>query len=286
MASFKRAAALSPRLSQRSKALRIGQYEVNRIRENLLGKGGFGVVWKGTDVYTQKTVAVKILDKHRIRDKYVERELDVMRSCDHENIVKLYNCVKDDTSVYIIMEYCDCNDLDHFMRYRDLPFAPCLRIMQDSAAAIKYLHEEKKIIHRDIKAENILVHSGVTGLSIKITDFGLSRFVSRLSSLNAATGKMGTVLWMAPEIKQNKRICGYSMAVDIFSLGMVFLAILMHQPRERLSPFTGMHDDYFCIFDHKRSSLSLFKCYVMLFVSSSADKRLPLDLIALLFVFS
>ena len=98
-------------------------YEVNCIDENELGKGGFGVVWKGSDIYTKKPVAVKQLSK-KIEgiSEFIERELLFLRECKHGNIIKLFEKVEDDKSHFIIMEYCNKGDLDEFMKDRDVHF--------------------------------------------------------------------------------------------------------------------------------------------------------------------
>ena len=213
-------------------------YEVNCINDNELGKGGFSVVWKGTDVRTNDPVAVKQLSKktHRIGE-FVNRELLFLKECKHENVVKLFEKVEDDKSYFIIMEHCNKGDLDEFMKDRNVRVEECFGYMKDVTTVVKFLHG-KGVCHRDIKPTNILMKDDGDGCYAKLADFGLARELGS-SSGATATAKTGTLHWMAPEIPVTRVKCRYGLAVDIFSLGLVFLALVLHKAGQRLEAFTG-----------------------------------------------
>ena len=219
----------------------LGNYQVNCIDENELGKGGYGVVWKGSHVRTEKPVAVKQLSKKTPRiTEFIQRELRLLREYEHDNIVKLLKEVDDGKSHFIIMEYCNKGDLDEFMKDRDVHFEECLGYMKDVATAVKFLHG-KNVCHRDIKPQNILMKDDGNGCFAKLADFGLAREINGSSSGASATGKTGTLSWMAPEICAiGVSRCRYGLAVDIFSLGLVFLALVLHKAGEHLRAFTGI----------------------------------------------
>ena len=225
----------------------LEHYKVKFTDENELGKGGFGVVWKGSDVRTKKPVAVKQLSKNTPGiTVFIKRELRVLGECEHANIVKLLEKVEDDKSYFIIMEYCNKGDLDTFMKDRNVHFEECLGYMKDVATAVKSLHD-KNVCHRDIKPTNILIKDDGDGSFAKLADFGLAREFDGSSSGASATGKTGTLSWMAPEIPATRVRGNYGLAVDIFSLGLVFLAIVLHKAGERLKAFTGIRISLFCI---------------------------------------
>ena len=222
-------------------------YEVNCIDENELGKGGFGVVWKGSDVRTKKPVAVKqVSKKTQGISEFLKRELFFLGECKHDNIVKLFEKAEDDKSYFIIMEYCNKGDLDEFMKDRNVCFEECLGYMKNVATAVKFLHG-KGVCHRDIKPTNILMKDDGDGSFAKLADFGLAREFDESSSGASATVRTGTIHWMAPEIPVTGARCKYGLAVDIFSLGLVFLALVLHKAGERLQAFTGICVSQFCI---------------------------------------
>ena len=121
-----------------------------------------------------------------------------------------------------------------------------LGYMTDVAIAVKFLHG-KGVCHRDIKPTNILMKDDGDGSFAKLADFGLAREFDKSSSGATATARTGTIHWMAPEIPVTRVRCKYGLAVDIFSLGLLFLALVLHKAGERLEAFTGICVSQFCI---------------------------------------
>ena len=223
--------------------LKLGEYcEVDYTKP--LGEGGFGRVWYGTIVHTKKPVAVKqLLKTTEGIILLVERELCFLKDCSHKNVVKFFERAEDEKYFYFIMELCCHGDLDNFMIDKHVCYKECLAYMGDITCGVHYLHEQD-VCHRDIKPSNILMADNGDGCrpTAKLADFGLSRVLSDSSSGNSATAKTGTPSWMAPEISVTRGVsCSYTLAVDIFSLGLLFLALVTHEIGKRLTAFTGMY---------------------------------------------
>ena len=208
--------------------LRLGNYEVVRSRQNLLGRGGFGRVYLGKHIETGDDVAVKEVE---ITDKtwtFIQRELSYMNTCKHDNIVLLFDTKKTTHSAYIIMEYCQHGNINQFMQKHEMSFEKCTSFMKNMADAVGYLHCDKQICHRDIKPDNVLVSNDLQ--SSKLADFGLVRVYAGSSS--GATGSgVGTDGWLAPEVlPDDEGRSTSSFPADIFSLGLLFLAMLLSLP--------------------------------------------------------
>ena len=230
-------------------------FEIKRKRENVLGKGGFGVVWRGVDKRNNKAVAVKVVPRKPETQRISERELRFLRECNHPNIIKLIDFDKDNSSFFFILEFCTKGNLDEFVKDRDIDFRVCLRYMLNISSGLKFMHSQG-IGHRDIKPTNVLVKNDQC---LGLADFGLSRELSDSTSASA-TGGVGSLSWMAPEvliaqdtetstaedaatstIKRAAHRHKYGLSIDIFSLGLLFLSLLTHRQGMHLTPHTGMH---------------------------------------------
>ena len=222
--------------------LDLGNYVVERSRQNCLGKGGFGRVFKGHRKETEEVVAVKEIERNNSTQKFIARELSFMRICTHENIVRFIDVKETPNFVFIIMEYCPQGNMNKFMLENEISFEKCTAFMMNVTDAIGYLHNEKDICHRDVKPDNVLVTN--SGQCAKLADFGLARLFA--SSASAATGTgVGTQGWLAPETlkgdDEDDR-SRFSPQSDIFSLGLLFLAMLLALPgKAHLLPYTGMY---------------------------------------------
>ena len=146
------------------------------IKLDKLGKGGFGSVFQVTDKLTNETLAMKEIETDKLRPDLLKAEIDVLRDCVHENIVRYHHHIFEKDTVYILMELCPRGDLraaivaqkktGQFFSEEQL-----LSWFFQMFNGTVYLHI-KKIIHRDIKPRNILISAEGT---IKLTDFGLSK---------------------------------------------------------------------------------------------------------------
>jgi len=152
-------------------------------------------------------------------------EASVMKSIEHENIVKVLDVYEDVHKVWMVIEYLEGGDL--FTRIRDnsaLDENLCRKWFSQILNAVGHLHS-KNIVHRDLKPENILLSSSEeddNNVILKVTDFNLSRFVSEES-----LGKtiVGTPMYLAPEIA-NPLVIGYTHLVDCWSLGCILYVML------------------------------------------------------------
>jgi len=197
------------------------------IEQIVLGEGAVGLVKRGIEKSTYKKVAIKIIKKSKslsvVND--LTYEASVMKSIEHENIVKVLDVYEDVHKVWMVIEYLEGGDL--FTRIRDnsaLDENLCRKWFSQILNAVGHLHS-KNIVHRDLKPENILLSSSEeddNNVILKVTDFNLSRFVSEES-----LGKtiVGTPMYLAPEIA-NPLVIGYTHLVDCWSLGCILYVML------------------------------------------------------------
>ena len=207
-------------------------YAFERKEENVLGAGGYGTIWKGEDERNEP-VAVKQVRLNNKTQKFLDRELKFLQGCDHKHVLKLHEYHTEDNLVYFILELCDGN-LDEIVKDMDVDFHTCLSHMRDISDGIKYLHS-KRIVHRDLKPENVLVKDDI----IKLADFGLSKELCQSFTPDWAT-RVGTPGWMAPEFCIVEGTSEDDLSVDVFSLALLVLSLLNHQPGKHLQPHTGM----------------------------------------------
>jgi len=151
-------------------------------------------------------------------------EIDIQAEIDHPNIIKLFEVYETDDHIYLILELMKGGEL--FDRIVDLEFfteKEAKEVILPIIDAVNYCHE-LDIIHRDLKPENLLYESEDEGALIKISDFGLARF---LSASNFATTACGTPGYVAPEILMSKK---YGKEVDVWSIGIIMYILLCGYP--------------------------------------------------------
>ncbi|XP_035468175.1 serine/threonine-protein kinase tousled-like 2 isoform X2 [Scophthalmus maximus] len=206
---------------------------------HLLGRGGFSEVFKAFDLTEQRYVAIKIHqlnknwreEKKENYHKHACREYRIHKELDHPRIVKLYDYFSlDKDSFCTVLEYCEGNDLDFYLKQNKLMTEKEGRsIVMQIVNALKYLNQIRPpIIHYDLKPGNILLVNGTACGEIKITDFGLSKIMDD-DSYNSADGMeltsqgAGTYWYLPPECfvvgKEPPKI---SNKVDVWSVGVIF----------------------------------------------------------------
>ncbi|XP_074316572.1 cysteine-rich receptor-like protein kinase 10 [Silene latifolia] len=193
---------------------------------NLLGRGGFGPVYKGF-IPDGREIAVKKLSVYS-RQGLTEftNEVKLLLRTQHKNLVTLLGCCIDGDEKMLVYEYLPNKSLDYFLFNKDksvaLDWAKRYRIIIGIARGLLYLHEEapERIIHRDVKASNILLDKD---LNPKISDFGLARLFPG-DGTHLDTFKIsGTYGYMAPEYAMH----GYlSVKSDVFSFGILMLELV------------------------------------------------------------
>jgi serine/threonine protein kinase len=207
---------------------RLGHYEVLEV----LGRGGFGIVYRAFDDVLQRVVAVKVLaPSMAVTSPARKRFLREARSAariQHENVVRIIEVVEQPLP-YLVMEFVRGETLQQRLdRTGPLEVPEVLRIGRQVAAGLEAAHATG-LIHRDIKPSNILI-GGPDG-QVKITDFGLARAADD-ASLTRSGIVAGTPMYMAPEQARGETL---DHRADLFSLGSVLYAMLTGRPPFRAS---------------------------------------------------
>src|SRR5262245_28557486 len=203
---------------------RIGHYEVLEV----LGRGGFGIVFRAIDDVLQRVVAVKVLAPSLAatspaRKRFL-REARSAAPIQHENVVRVFE-TGEEPLPYLVMEFVPGETLqDRLDRTGPLEVPEALAVARQIAEGLAAAHE-KGLIHRDIKPSNILIDSGPQQ-QVKITDFGLARAADDASLTHSGT-VAGTPMYMAPEQAKGVALDHRS---DLFSLGSVMYAMLTGRP--------------------------------------------------------
>jgi serine/threonine-protein kinase len=211
--------AQSDDFSRLAEAL-AGQYEL--LRE--IGRGGMGVVYLARDVRLDRRVAIKTLPPHLANDPIVRerflREARTAGGLSHQNIVPIHRADEIAGHVFFVMGYVDGDSMAQRIRALGrLDEREAVRELRDVALALDYAHAHG-VIHRDVKAENILVERA-SGRAL-VTDFGIAR-LAEAAPLTATGQVLGTVYYLSPEQVAGEAVDARS---DIYSLGDAgFLAL-------------------------------------------------------------
>ncbi|KAG2689601.1 hypothetical protein I3760_09G146500 [Carya illinoinensis] len=198
------------------------------IPSNKLGEGGFGPVYKGT-LSDGRVVAVKQLSvaSHQGKSQFIA-EIATISSVQHRNLVKLYGCCIEGDKRLLVYEYLENRSLDQALFGKNdlnLDWSTRFSICIGTARGLAYLHEESRprIVHRDVKASNILLDAE---LCPKISDFGLAKLYDEKIT-HISTRVAGTIGYLAPEYAMRGHL---TEKADVFGFGVVALEILSGRP--------------------------------------------------------
>ncbi|XP_077251094.1 putative LRR receptor-like serine/threonine-protein kinase At1g07650 [Tasmannia lanceolata] len=233
--------------------LQTGSFTLRQIKaatnnfdiSNKIGEGGFGPVYKGL-LSDGTIIAVKQLSPKSSQGKHeFINEIGMISSLQHPNLVKLYGCCIEGNQLLVVYEYMENNSLARALfGNRDcqlkLDWVTRHRICVGIARGLAFLHEESrmKIVHRDIKATNILLDEN---LNAKISDFGLAKLREE-EKTHISTRIAGTIGYMAPEYA----LRGYlTEKADVYSFGVVALEIVSGTRNTNYTP----EDDHFYLLD-------------------------------------
>jgi len=195
---------------------------------NLLGKGGYGSVYKGT-LTDGSVVAVKQLSEtsHQGKKQFIT-EIETISQVQHRNLVKLYGCCLEGNRPLLVYEYLDNGSLDKALfgnETLNLDWPARFEICLGIARGLAYLHEESsiRVVHRDIKASNVLLDAN---LNSKISDFGLAKLYD-YKNTHVSTKVAGTFGYLAPEYAMRGLM---TEKVDVFAFGVVTLETIAGRP--------------------------------------------------------
>ncbi|MEE3717080.1 serine/threonine-protein kinase [Tumidithrix elongata RA019] len=195
----------------------------------LVGRGQFGRVLCARNRETKNLVALKELEQKRFPTSKLLRELRFLISLQHPNIVSCMSLVHSKNCRYLVMEYCASGTLRELIDHHyQLTPQQCIDLVIDILLGLEHAHNAK-IIHCDLKPENVLLTLTANGWQAKLSDFGIARLSQEMSEENGA-GNTGSPGYMAPE-----RFYGqFSIASDIYAVGIILYELLL---KDR--PFTG-----------------------------------------------
>lgn len=251
---------------------------------NKIGKGSFAKVSKGVNIATNVEVAIKHIDSRILRDErtrdYMLREMELMKQLNHPNIVYLYDSMIVGPDIYMIFEYCSEGDLDHYLKImpgNKISENQARYFVQQLVSGMEYLHQNK-IIHRDIKPQNILLYKieEPTGLLIlKLADFGFAKELKDISEMSQTL--CGTPLYMAPEIFRGNP---YSSKADLWSLGVIIFEMVTGSYPFQIKSYSQLAsqtNQTFVISSEIEHSLT-FNCLHLIkgLIQKDPDKRLSL----------
>jgi polo-like kinase 1 len=189
------------------------------IKGEKIGKGGFSTCYKLYNVQDKKIYAAKEIIKDKSSYDRIKNEIDIYEYLKHDNIVnQKEHFIYNDTQ-YLIFEFCENRDLSYLIdKRKKLKEIEVQYYITQLIQALIHLHD-RNIVHRDLKLGNIFL----TGkMELKLGDFGLAK---KLSFRDEKISEMvGTPAYMAPEILENK---GYSLEVDIWSLGVIMYYLII-----------------------------------------------------------
>lgn len=195
----------------------IGKYRLLKT----IGKGNFAKVKLAKHIPTGKEVAIKIIDKTQLNPGSLQklfREVRIMKTVDHPNIVKLFQVIETEKTLYLVMEYASGGEVfDYLVLHGRMKEKEARAKFRQIVSAVQYCHQ-KKIIHRDLKAENLLLDSE---MNIKIADFGFSNEFIPGNKLDTFCGSPP---YAAPELFQGKKYDGPE--VDVWSLGVILYTLV------------------------------------------------------------
>lgn len=198
--------------------VKIGHYTLG----NTLGIGTFGKVKIGEHQLTKHKVAVKILNRQKIKSldvvSKIRREIQNLKLFRHPHIIKLYQVISTPTDIFMIMEYVSGGELfDYIVKNGKLQEHEARRFFQQIISGVDYCHRHM-IVHRDLKPENLLLDHN---MHVKIADFGLSNMMLDGEFLRTSCGSPN---YAAPEVISGKLYAGPE--VDIWSCGVILYALL------------------------------------------------------------
>ncbi|KAK7349364.1 hypothetical protein VNO77_06679 [Canavalia gladiata] len=196
-----------------------------------IGSGSFAVVWRSRHRHTGLEVAIKEINitqlTPKVRDNLL-KEISILSTVHHPNIIRLFEAIQTNDRIYLVLEYCGGGDLAAYIHLHGKVSEPVARhFMRQLAAGLQVL-QEKNLIHRDLKPQNLLLATTAAMPIMKIGDFGFAR---SLTPQGLADTLCGSPYYMAPEIIESRK---YDAKADLWSVGAILYQLVIGRP-----PFDG-----------------------------------------------
>ncbi|XP_032380668.1 MAP/microtubule affinity-regulating kinase 3a isoform X18 [Etheostoma spectabile] len=205
------------RSSEEPQQPHVGNYRLLKT----IGKGNFAKVKLARHILTGREVAIKIIDKTQLNPNSLQklfREVRIMKILNHPNIVKLFEVIETERTLYLVMEYASGGEVfDYLVAHGRMKEKEARAKFRQIVSAVQYCHQ-KHIVHRDLKAENLLLDAD---MNIKIADFGFSNEFTMGNKLDTFCGSPP---YAAPELFQGKKYDGPE--VDVWSLGVILYTLV------------------------------------------------------------
>ena len=217
----------------------VGNPDIYYKKLKDLGSGSYGTVYMARNTVTDNIVAIKIIEKvqdNMIDDMEIQNEINILKTLSHPNIVKIYEFFDSPLNYYIVTEYCKKGELFSYIKneYQEQQLSV---LFYQVFSGLVYLHE-KKILHRDLKLENIMVSeiekdiiTGEEYFWVKIIDFGTAKIFEKNRVEKAV---IGSSYYIAPEVLNQR----YNEKCDTWSIGVILYMTLVGS-----APFDGKTDD-------------------------------------------
>ncbi|XP_035841207.1 probable LRR receptor-like serine/threonine-protein kinase At1g07650 isoform X3 [Helianthus annuus] len=245
--------AISMELDLRGLDLNTGIFTYRQIKaatnnfadSNKLGEGGFGSVYKGTLLDGTLIAVKKLSSKSNQGNREFVNEVGMIAGIQHPNVVRLHGCCVERNQLLLVYEYMENNSLAHalFGNHKskmEIDFPTRQRICIGIAKGLKFLHEDSvlRMVHRDIKATNVLLDSDLTP---KISDFGLAKLNEEENS-HITTRVAGTIGYMAPEYALRGHL---TYKADVYSFGVLLLEVVAGKINTKHHPT----EEFICLVD-------------------------------------
>ena len=225
-------------ISQIKKSMDIRNFSDFYEIKEFINEGKNNSVNRGIKKDTGELVTVKTIKKSedtKKEEELVHYEIDILKFCQHKNIVQLIDYFETLNEIIIVLKYIEGNTLGYYLKEKNfnLTEMEVANIIQQIAFGVEYLHKFG-IVHRDLKPDNIMIITKKEDNNIIITimDFGFSKIVSKEEKLMEG---LGTLYYAAPELIQN---LPYNLEVDIWSLGVIIYYMFTG-----CYPFSGKNED-------------------------------------------
>ncbi|CAG9823105.1 unnamed protein product [Phaedon cochleariae] len=216
-------------------------YEIFEFKEEI-GHGTFGIVVSAIEKQTNAQYAIKIVNKYSAgaaKLKETQREIKILKSVLHPNIILLEKVFESTKKIYMVFERCRETLFCKYNLFKPFTEKISRKIMRQLVGAVYYLHKHD-IVHRDIKMENILLADNIDDPSdeyfIKLTDFGLSIIKSGYGIQSMLSDRVGTIIYMSPEILRSRT---YSELCDVWAIGVILFMLLFGR-----YPFYAKNDEH------------------------------------------